>query len=204
MPRWPADHVRKTPPRKAPLKKAPVRKPVPVAQNTDTELDQQLAESLPRVIDPGYTGHMMRVAGKPWAEIAEAIPTITTEQRDLLYAVATHFNAMRHDAATRAGAGWADRWIFEKIRGLRPGDDYNARTSWSDILTGWTRVRRLGTGWAWRRPSKDDRGCSVTLATSPHRLRAIPRLVVGRIGPPADVLGCLGEFVAVQPDDVLW
>lgn len=76
MPRWPADRkpAAAKPPAKAPPRKAPVRrKPTGVKQNTDRELDKQLVDSLPAPVDPGYDGHMLRIAGKPWAEIAKTI-----------------------------------------------------------------------------------------------------------------------------------
>jgi putative DNA primase/helicase len=48
--------------------------------------------------------------------------------------------------------------------GKRPGDDYNDRATWDDILTphGWTKAGRLGPGFAWRRPEKTDPGISAT------------------------------------------
>lgn len=52
-----------------------VRKPRPkaVSVDTDKELDAQLAEYVPQVIDPGYDGHLLRIAGLPWAEVAARI-----------------------------------------------------------------------------------------------------------------------------------
>jgi hypothetical protein len=38
--------------------------------------------------------------------------------------------------------------------GERPGDDYNRRARWEDILTGWTKVYTAGTTSHWRRPGK--------------------------------------------------
>ncbi|MFJ6566454.1 bifunctional DNA primase/polymerase [Streptomyces sp. NPDC091292] len=47
--------------------------------------------------------------------------------------------------------------------GLRPGEDYDARTDWADILQpeGWTFVYQHGSTRYWRRPGKD-RGVSAT------------------------------------------
>jgi hypothetical protein len=47
---------------------------------------------------------------------------------------------------------------------LRPGDDYDRRgPDWSDILAGWTDVRKLSGGARyWRRPGKDGPGWSAT------------------------------------------
>lgn len=40
---------------------------------------------------------------------------------------------------------------------LRPGDDFNDRAHWADILTphGWTYMYHRGGTWYWRRPGKD-------------------------------------------------
>lgn len=52
---------------------------------------------------------------------------------------------------------------------LRPGDDYNQRASWDDILAphGWRRTRKTfrGDGAAWTRPGKEH-GVSATTGTS--------------------------------------
>jgi hypothetical protein len=48
-----------------------------VDRGGDADLDDRLADLTPDVIDPGYDGHMMRVAGRPWAEIADAIGSPT-------------------------------------------------------------------------------------------------------------------------------
>lgn len=112
---------------------------------------------------PGTHHH----TGRGWTVLAGSpvtIPTITAAQRDTLYAVATMFDAMPSPVAAPEPIepiGGSSK----KSGGLRPGDDYNARASWSEILVGWTRVRRLGTGWAWRRPGKEDHGISATTGT---------------------------------------
>lgn len=67
-----------------PRTRKPPAKPVirPTPQITDKELDARLKESVPsrRVIDPGYDGHMMRVAGRPWVEIAKKIGSPSPEE----------------------------------------------------------------------------------------------------------------------------
>jgi hypothetical protein len=52
------------------------------------------------------------------------------------------------------GGNWPDT--------TTPWDDYNARTSWTDLLAGWTFVRRKGDTEFWRRPGKSE-GISATL-----------------------------------------
>ncbi|MFC8124685.1 bifunctional DNA primase/polymerase [Streptomyces sp. NPDC057302] len=56
--------------------------------------------------------------------------------------------------------------------GLRPGEDYEARTDWADILgpAGWTFITQRGNTRYWRRPSKD-RGVSATTGHAPDRDR---------------------------------
>jgi hypothetical protein len=52
--------------------------------------------------------------------------------------------------------------------GARPGDDYDVRTSWDDILIpwGWTMVRRWGMMTLWTRPGKKPRD-GVSARTGP-------------------------------------
>lgn len=47
---------------------------------------------------------------------------------------------------------------------LRPGDDFNDRAHWADILTphGWTYMYHRGQTWYWRRPGKDSGEHSAT------------------------------------------
>lgn len=106
-------------------------------------------------------------SGLPWVldEGGPAtIPTITAEQRDALHAVCTLLDEMpvedQQPVTTTA----------PRLEGAakRPGDDYNERASWDEILTpaGWTKLRRFGPGWAWRRPGKDGPGISATTGQS--------------------------------------
>lgn len=106
--------------------------------------------------------------GRAWTRVAggpATCPTITAQQRDALHAVTNLLDAMPtpEPAPATAGASGATPGV-----GTRPGDDYNARTSWDDILTplGWTKGRRLGDGWTWTRPGKNPRdGISATTGT---------------------------------------
>lgn len=49
------------------------RKPFTVVQDSDVELDTLLSDNVGDLIDPGYDGHRLRMAGKPWAVIAKEI-----------------------------------------------------------------------------------------------------------------------------------
>ncbi len=48
--------------------------------------------------------------------------------------------------------------------GLRPGDDYDQRTTWQEILEprGWRRIRPMGRGHYWAKPDKSGPGGSAT------------------------------------------
>lgn len=106
-------------------------------------------------------------SGLPWVldEGSPAtIPTITVDERDALHAVASLLDEMPVEDQQPATAT-APR--FEGAA-KRPGDDFNERASWDEILTpaGWTKLRRFGPGWAWRRPGKDGPGMSATTGQS--------------------------------------
>jgi KaiC/GvpD/RAD55 family RecA-like ATPase len=87
-----------------------------------------------------------------------SIPTITREERDALH----HLFAM-FDEIPKA------EYIAEEIKTkpegpLTPGDDYNRKVSWPQILEplGWTKVYTTRDGvTAWRRPGKSE-GVSAT------------------------------------------
>lgn len=94
------------------------------------------------------------------------VPTISGDERDLLYAVATMLDRMPAPAPP-AAAGGLMAGGKTGTGGTRPGDDYEARTTWDDLLTprGWTKVRSMGRGHAWRRPGKTI-GISATTGQS--------------------------------------
>lgn len=100
--------------------------------------------------------------GQPWAVLTgtvPSIPTLTSDERDALYAIATMLDTSPPvEADTPAGRSGASA-------GGRPGDDYNSRTSWDELLVpdGWTKARALGQVRCWVRPGKDARdGISAT------------------------------------------
>lgn len=92
-------------------------------------------------------------SGGAWQIITggpETIPTLTVDERDAVYAVLAMFDQMPVDDGPRPAASSST-----SEDGKRPGDDYNLKADWADILEGWTRVRRMGAGYAWRRPGKN-------------------------------------------------
>ncbi len=86
----------------------------------------------------------------------DSIPTVTPAERDLLLGCARQFNEVLKPKQTISG----------KVKGSnnRPGDDYNSKTSWEQILlsAGWSVVREVGCSIQWRRPGKTDGGISAT------------------------------------------
>lgn len=102
--------------------------------------------------------------GQAWTMLAggpSTIPNITAAERDLLYDVARLLDEMPAREAPTATTAPTPAYSGD----MRPGDDYNTRASWDDILAphGWQRVRRDGQGWAWVRPGKEARdGISAT------------------------------------------
>ena len=92
------------------------------------------------------------------------IPTITAEERDAVHAVASLLDAMPAlDAPTPSANHLRDP------NKVRPGDDYNQRATWDEILTprGWTKGKPLGRdAYGWTRPGKELRdGISATTNT---------------------------------------
>ncbi len=86
------------------------------------------------------------------------VPTITPAERACLFTCARALDRMPEEAKPRPqqrqpGDGGGDR----------PGDDFNRRATWPEILepTGWVAVRQRGDLTHWRRPGKDH-GISAT------------------------------------------
>ena len=81
-----------------------------------------------------------------------SIATISVDEREALLELARSFDEMpRHEAH-----GPEPKASTTKVR-ARPGDDYNARTEWAELLepAGWTYVYRRGDVSYWRRPGKN-------------------------------------------------
>lgn len=92
--------------------------------------------------------------GKPWLTLRggpATIPNLTVDERDQMHAVVAMLDQMPAAEPARPVTGLNPG----SKTGTRPGDDFNARADWADILTGWTRVKDFRSGWtAWRRPGK--------------------------------------------------
>lgn len=116
------------------------------------------------------TGHpYVRLAGGP-----ATLPGITREERDQLHAVIhaaldTMPNEQPVTAAGPVDAKWST--TFHAAAGdITPGDDYERRTEWDEILIGWTHVFSRGATKYWRRPGKAE-GVSATTGHAGDRDR---------------------------------
>lgn len=114
--------------------------------------------------------------GRAWVRLAggpSTLPTITREERDQLHAV-VHAALDTMPTETAAPAGPVDaKWStsYQAAAGdITPGDDYEAKTDWSEILIGWTHVFSRGATKYWRRPGKND-GISATTGHAGDRDR---------------------------------
>ncbi|WP_422389921.1 phage/plasmid primase, P4 family [Arthrobacter sp. N1] len=116
--------------------------------------------------------------GKPWTLLAggpATVPTITPAEREQLHLIFGTLNeyephqveqpSILDQALTGAAPLSSD--------GIKPGDDYEAKTDWADILTpaGWTLVYGAGRTRYWRRPGKTDPGFSATTGRAEDRDR---------------------------------
>ena len=86
----------------------------------------------------------------------ESIATIQPDERTKLFNLAKSFDEMpRREVNSPTG---------RSVQDGRPGDDYNQRTTWAEVLEphGWTPMGMRGEATYWRRPGKTDRGMSAT------------------------------------------
>jgi putative DNA primase/helicase len=155
------------------------RRPARDDELTDDEakiLAQHPEKTFPRVLieTRGEGGYVVTApsagrthpTGKAWtllAGVPATIAVISEEERDALHAIASLLDTMPaadppHQAPTAPSPG------SDESRGLRPGDDYNQRTDWADILTphGWRHTRTFGQARGWCRPGKTGPHVSAT------------------------------------------
>jgi len=95
--------------------------------------------------------------GRPWVRLLggpATAPTITLDQRNAFHAVLRTLDHQPEPPATPARAATASP--RQPGDGITPGDDYETRTDWADILTphGWTHVTTRGRTRYWLRPGK--------------------------------------------------
>ncbi|MGW9345561.1 phage/plasmid primase, P4 family [Streptomyces albidoflavus] len=114
--------------------------------------------------------------GAPWIRLAggaDTLPTLTREERDQLHAVMhAALDTMPVEQAAVAGpvdAKWSTNY-HAAAGDITPGDDFEAKTDWSEILVGWAHVFSRGATKYWRRPGKND-GISATTGHAGDRDR---------------------------------
>ncbi|GLJ78654.1 phage/plasmid primase, P4 family [Microbacterium imperiale] len=115
--------------------------------------------------------------GSAWVRLAggpATMPTITAEEREQLHAVVHAALDAMPDQLPATPSGPVDaKWstAFQAAAGdITPGDDFEAKTDWSEILLGWTHVFTRGATRYWRRPGKND-GISATTGHAGDRDR---------------------------------
>jgi hypothetical protein len=87
------------------------------------------------------------------------IADIEDDEREALWDLARSFDEM---PAPEPDEGHRPRGNNRIQEGeIRPGEDFNRRATWEEILDGWTRAYSRGDVTYWRRPGKD-RGVSAT------------------------------------------
>ena len=113
-------------------------------------------------------GAWKKVSGGP----ADAA-TVTAEELDTLLSVFRSIDQSTGQGETTPAHAPAHAHAHETGNGNTPGDDYEAKTDWADILTphGWARLHTDTTGTTyWRRPGKRD-GISATTGNAADRNR---------------------------------
>ncbi|WP_225733373.1 phage/plasmid primase, P4 family [Pseudoclavibacter sp. CFCC 14310] len=123
--------------------------------------------------------------GRPYVRLLggpDTITSITKAQRDALHLV---FNLALDKTpeeepwdSTQTASIWDDQFgganekVTDQPGDVKPGDDYEQRTDWADILTpaGWTLLGARGRTRYWRRPGKDE-GISATTGHADDRDR---------------------------------
>lgn len=122
---------------------------------------------------PGHCHH----TGKPWTLHAggpATIPTFTPETLNQLLNIFRTLNQTPTPTATptRPTQTPQPTPATSQDPGLKPGDDYEQKTSWTDILTphGWTISHHNGDTTYWTRPGKTS-GTSATTGHSGDRNR---------------------------------
>lgn len=106
----------------------------------------------------------VHATGKPWAVLNGSIAnvaTITGEERDLIHSCARSLDQVPLPPPIPDPQTYQPNMLPGD---LAPGEDYNLRASWSDILMphGWTMKRNTGIRAYWCRPGKRDGISAVT------------------------------------------
>jgi len=140
-----------------------------LARNADREVLAETRGEGGQVVVAPSTRH---TSGEPWRRIIggpATAPTLTAEERDALHDLLRTLDEQPERPTTAPHAPAAQQGSGDR---LKPGDDYENRTDWADILTphGWTLVYAQGRTRYWRRPGKTI-GISATTGHAEDRDR---------------------------------
>lgn len=127
--------------------------------------DGSVAERRETIIETRGQGGYAIVAPTPGYELKmgsfENIPTINSEQRDMILLICRSFNEVEDviDTTKRIESGYAEETSEE-----RPGDAFNRNGNIEDVLTkgGWTKIGITEGRALWRRPGKSSGMHSAT------------------------------------------
>lgn len=144
------------------------RRNTKLARTTDRQvLAETRGEGGFVVVAPSYG--RSHPTGQPWQMVAgsiDTIPTITADEREMLWALLRMLDEEpeRSNLTEQQPAST----LLGSIDGVRPGDDFCERATWEQILGphGWTKAFRMGSGYSWRKPSKEGPGISATTGQS--------------------------------------
>ncbi len=91
------------------------------------------------------------------------IPTITPEERRTLHDLAILLNVQTTAPMVERNNNIVEKKSSNFTEGTRPGDEFNARTTWDEILIphGWQKCQSHGETVSWTRPGKSE-GVSAT------------------------------------------
>lgn len=106
------------------------------------------------------SGGTCHPSGESWKILSGSIatiPTITFAEREALFSIFRCFDEMPKIENI------AQEVKSREVNLALPGDDYNSKVTWDQILTplGWNKVYTKGEATAWRRPGKNE-GISAT------------------------------------------
>lgn len=114
------------------------------------------------------SGGPVHPTGKPWAIVTggpATIPVLQASERNALHSILRTLGEQPEPPAPFTQPHREP----SATGGVAPGEDYNQRTDWAQILKplGWAHVTTRGTVRYWRRPGKD-KGISATTGRPPH------------------------------------
>lgn len=140
---------------------------------THTVLAETRGEGGYTIVAP--TGPNHHHNAKPWRRIQGGPQTATTLTPNQLDDLLTLFRTLNEHAPTTGQTetkNWPTRDTPPTTGRLRPGDDYEAKTTWQQILQpqGWTPTHTMGHTTYWTRPGKDH-GVSATTGNADDRDR---------------------------------